>query len=71
MPFSLIAKMAGLLIIIYVIGNKLQELWTTETNVIPLLAAICILVGIYFIGLIVLQIVSKEEWDQLKKRSRR
>lgn len=71
MPFTLIVRMVGLLIIIYIIGEKLQDLWTTETNVIPLIAAIAVLFIVYFIGLIVLQIVSKEEWDQLKKRSKR
>ncbi|TFB24909.1 stage V sporulation protein B [Filobacillus milosensis] len=67
-PVSLMAKMGGLLIIIYLIGSKLQTLWDTNTNIITLVLAIISLFFIYFVGLIVLQIVSKEEWNQLRKK---
>lgn len=69
-PFSLVSKMIGLLILIYFIGERLQQLWTTDTNILSLIFAIIILMAVYLIGLILLQIVSKEEWEQLKKRSK-
>ncbi|NIK11266.1 stage V sporulation protein B [Alkalibacillus almallahensis] len=65
-PLSLILKMLGLISVLILIGqpilsflSHLQPLWYAITS----LGFLCI---IYLLGLILLRIVSKDEWDQLR-----
>ncbi|GEL77479.1 stage V sporulation protein B [Tenuibacillus multivorans] len=69
-PVGLLFKMVGLLAGLYYIGSKLQETWGASPNIIYLALAIMILCIAYFIGLVILRIVSKEEWQQLSKSRR-
>ncbi|RPF55522.1 stage V sporulation protein B [Aquisalibacillus elongatus] len=70
LPLALSLKMVGLLILVYFIGSKMRNIWSTDTNIIGLAGMIGVLIMVYFIGLILLRIVSKEEWQQIRKSSR-
>ncbi|MGM8214221.1 stage V sporulation protein B [Bacillaceae bacterium W0354] len=69
LPFVLILKMTGLIIVIYQIGSYINQHFIEEFTIINLAGAIILLVFVYLIGLFALKIVSKEEWKQLRTKN--
>nr|WP_188206528.1 stage V sporulation protein B [Alkalibacillus aidingensis] len=66
MPIWLTFRMGLLVVIIYLIGRKIEQNILIET-ILATTLMIVILIILYLIGLFAFKIVSKDEWKQLKQ----
>lgn len=69
LPMSLLLRMIGLIVIIYYVGKMISEKFIIDFTILNLLSTIIFLFIIYLIGLLIFKIVTKEEWDQLRRRN--
>ncbi|GEN46432.1 stage V sporulation protein B [Alkalibacillus haloalkaliphilus] len=67
MPFWLSLRMITLVILVYIMGTKIESILITGSALISTILIITTLIFIYIVGLFLFKIVSKDEWEQLKQ----
>ncbi|PKR79097.1 stage V sporulation protein B [Halalkalibacillus sediminis] len=71
LPVPLILKMISLLLITYLTGSYSQKMLTPMSELPLLVLSILFMTIVYIIGLFLFQIISRDEWNQLKNRATR